>query len=178
MGERKWGTVFAQICPISCISWIKGYPRRSYCPSLSSGPFSSCSQMPYLCPIKKLSFRCKGDRREPNMWCWLSLGHATQANRRSGHSHGKARRLIQAEKWLSKSRKWSGPRESKEAYIVFVEYKQSLKVYFSCELPVGCWGKYLFPLGLRIFSEWLKSKFLRLHTPTVKHFEFWIYCPQ
>lgn len=56
-------------------------------------------RMPDIQSIIKLSFRSRGDGKGSDIWCWLSLGHTAQANRRLSHSLDKARRPIRAEKW-------------------------------------------------------------------------------
>lgn len=169
MQERKWGSVLAQICPISCFSWIKFVPWRVIAPHchLPADPRS----------ILKLSFRCRGDRKGPNLWCWLRLGHGTQANRRPWHSPARLEDSSRQRSGWENPEGDQGQGLGSYTWIVF-DNKQSLSIYFGPELPVGGWEKYLFSLGLRIISEWLKSRFLWLHTTTVKHFEFWIYSPQ
>ena len=134
-------------------------------------------RMPDIQSIIKLSFRSRGDGKGSDIWCWLSLGHTTQANRRLSHSRDKARRPIQAEKWRvsPESSQGKGALRRRCAWFVF---DTEFEGYFSPELPVGCWEKYLLSLCLRVISEWFKSKSVWLHTPTVKHFEFWLYSPQ
>lgn len=90
---------------------------------------------------------------------------------------GQGRRLIQIGKCLSKSRRQPGPRESEVVYMVVFD----TAVFEGFLLPwaaYGCWEWYLFSLGLRIISEWmrpLRSKILCFCTSTVKHLALGIY---
>ena len=166
--ERR--NAFTQTHPSSHFSVIKACHSERSCLTLPSGLPGSCSpdDSPELC-IPECSFHphleAMGGKTH-TVGCVLATQHGPMA------FSGPAWKTHPGRK-MAKSKRRSQPSWSDEVHCR-AWWEQNCKVCYYPELSVGCWGRHLFSLSLRIIykmRDWRKSswfKILRLQTSTVK----------